>query len=235
MSSDESEENSSHFNRRDFMVGAVVLGAAAASIPMISHALSENTPAQDATLPPASTIETNAAMGTRSLKARFRINGETHDLSIDPRETVLDLLRERLDLTGTKKGCDHGQCGACTVLIDGKRVNSCLSLALQNQNKEILSIESLAKGDQLHPVQAAFVRHDAFQCGFCTPGQIMSAVALMKEPCGKSDNDVRECMSGNICRCGAYRNIVSAIQEVRGEGASKRTDTSSPGGLHASV
>jgi len=146
----------------------------------------------------------------------LRVNDKVHSLkNIDPRTTLLDLLRNQLDLTGSKKGCDHGQCGACTVLVDGKRVNSCLALAVMQQGKEVTTIEGLAHGEELHPMQEAFIEHDGFQCGYCTSGQIMSAVALLKEPCGKTDADVRECMSGNLCRCGAYPNIIAAIQEVR--------------------
>ena len=136
-------------------------------------------------------------------------------LTIDPRVTLLDALRERMSLTGTKKGCDHGQCGACTVHIDGRRVLSCLTLAAMAQGKDISTIEGLAQGDRLHPMQQAFIDNDGFQCGYCTSGQIMSAVALLREPCGSTDADVRECMSGNICRCGAYPGIVAAIQSAR--------------------
>lgn len=143
------------------------------------------------------------------------VNGKTHKSKIDSRVTLLDLLRDKLDLTGAKKGCDMGQCGACTVLVNGRRVKSCLTLALMHDGDQITSIEGLADGDHLHPLQEAFIKHDGFQCGFCTPGQIMSGVALMKEPCGASDEAVRECMSGNLCRCAAYDNIIAAIQEVR--------------------
>jgi len=151
-----------------------------------------------------------------TLDVALRINGAATHLTLDPRTTLLDALREHLRLTGSKKGCDHGQCGACTVHIDGRRVLSCLTLAVACQGKEITSIEGLARGDRLHPMQQAFLDHDGFQCGYCTPGQIMSAVALLREPCGPTDNDVRENMSGNLCRCGAYANIVAAIQDVRG-------------------
>jgi len=146
----------------------------------------------------------------------FRVNGVEHRLRVDPRTTLLDCLRERLTLTGTKKGCDHGQCGACTVHVNGRRVNSCLSLAARHEGDEITTIEGIGEPSKLHPMQAAFVECDAYQCGYCTPGQIMSAVALLKEPCGPEDDDVREFMSGNICRCGAYVNIVAAVQQVRG-------------------
>jgi xanthine dehydrogenase YagT iron-sulfur-binding subunit len=145
----------------------------------------------------------------------LRINGEDRQLRIDPRTTLLDCLRETVALTGTKKGCDHGQCGACTVHVNGRRVNSCLSLTVMHDGEEITTIEGLGTPDALHPMQAAFVACDGYQCGYCTSGQIMSAVALLKEPCGPDDADVKELMSGNICRCGAYPNIVAAIQQVR--------------------
>jgi xanthine dehydrogenase YagT iron-sulfur-binding subunit len=143
---------------------------------------------------------------------RLNVNGRDQRLEIDPRVTLLDALREHLQLTGTKKGCDHGQCGACTVHVNGRRINSCLTFAIMHQGDDITTIEGLADGDELHPVQAAFIEHDAFQCGYCTPGQIMSAVAVLNEPVAASDDAVREAMSGNICRCGAYPNIVSAIR-----------------------
>jgi xanthine dehydrogenase YagT iron-sulfur-binding subunit len=144
------------------------------------------------------------------------VNGERRDVDLeDPRVTLLDLLRERLDLTGTKKGCDRGQCGACTVLVDGRRINSCLALALSLDGAEVTTIEGLADGDKLHPVQAAFITHDGFQCGFCTPGQIMSAVGLIGEGQAGSDPErIREGMSGNLCRCGAYQGITEAVLEA---------------------
>jgi len=145
----------------------------------------------------------------------LRVNGKDRQLRVDPRTTLLDCLRETLLLTGTKKGCDHGQCGACTVHVDGRRVLSCLSLALVHDGKDITTIEGLGTPEALHPMQVAFLAHDAYQCGYCTCGQIMSAVALIKEPCGPDDAAVKELMSGNICRCGAYPNIVAAIQYVR--------------------
>jgi xanthine dehydrogenase YagT iron-sulfur-binding subunit len=151
------------------------------------------------------------------LSVKLRVNGEQREVSIDPRMTLLDCLREVLHLTGTKKGCDHGQCGACTVHIAGRRVNSCLALAAAHDGDEIVTIEGLGAPGRLHSMQAAFLQNDAYQCGYCTSGQIMSAVALLREPCGPSDDDVREFMSGNICRCGAYANIVRAIQQVRRE------------------
>ncbi|HWX48537.1 MAG TPA: (2Fe-2S)-binding protein [Roseomonas sp.] len=144
-------------------------------------------------------------------------------MEVAPWTTLLDLLREEMDLTGTKKGCDHGQCGACTVLVDGQRINSCLALAVTKDGAEIVTIEGLAAGDgTLHPLQEAFIEHDAFQCGYCTPGQICSAVGLLKEGRAKSADEIRELMSGNLCRCGAYPNIVAAIEQaMRQEGAAR--------------
>jgi xanthine dehydrogenase YagT iron-sulfur-binding subunit len=144
------------------------------------------------------------------------INGRVYTLSLDPRTTLLDLLREHLDMTGTKKGCEQGQCGACTVLIDGRRVNSCLTFAAMCEGAQITTIEGLAADSELHPLQQAFIDHDAFQCGYCTSGQICSAVGLIAEGRAKSADEIRELMSGNICRCGAYTNIVAAIQQVMG-------------------
>jgi xanthine dehydrogenase YagT iron-sulfur-binding subunit len=173
-----------------------------------------------------------AASQADAMSIKLRVNGVEKALQIEPRVTLLDALRERLELTGSKKGCDHGQCGACTVLVDGRRTLSCLTLAAQVEGQEITTIEGLAKGGELHPIQAAFIKHDGFQCGFCTPGQICSAVALMNEAKNGeasyvttdvrqktgsvklSDDEIRERMSGNLCRCGAYPNIVAAIKEV---------------------
>jgi len=152
---------------------------------------------------------------TLAVEVSATVNGRLAQLTLDPRVSLLDALREHLQLTGTKKGCDHGQCGACTVHVDGRRVLSCLTLAVTVAGRSITTVEGLA-ADQLHPMQDAFIRNDAFQCGYCTPGQIMSAVALLSEPCGPSDDEVREAMSGNLCRCGAYRGIVEAVQSVRG-------------------
>jgi len=153
-----------------------------------------------------------------TIPIRLTLNGKPHAIDLDdPRITLLDLLRERLSLTGAKKGCDRGQCGACTVLVDGKRINSCLQLAVSLDGAEVLTIEGLSEGDALHPVQAAFIAHDGFQCGFCTPGQIMSAVGLIRE--GKAGTDperIREGMSGNICRCGAYAGILEAVKDASG-------------------
>ena len=167
----------------------------------------------------------NAGAGndaTSMVDVQLTINGAVHKLRLDPRTTILDLLRENLQLTGSKKGCDHGQCGACTVLINGRRVNSCLTLAVAHDGEEITTIEGLAHGDQLHPMQAAFIEHDGFQCGYCTPGQICSAVACVQEGHAKEDNQIREWMSGNLCRCGAYPNIVDAIKQARGQIAEVR-------------
>ncbi len=173
-----------------------------------------------------------AGLLENSLKVGFKVNGAAKSVEIDSRMTLLDTLREKLGLTGSKKGCDHGQCGACTVMVDGQRVLSCLTLAAQCEGRDVTTIEGLAKGGELHPMQASFVKHDGFQCGFCTPGQICSAVAMMQEaksgelsyvsenirplakPLALSDDEIRERMSGNLCRCGAYPNIVAAIREV---------------------
>ena len=192
--------------RRDFLSHAGVAGVAgvAASLPLVVAA------AEIAPAPP----EAPEIPGT--VPIALRVNGTTHQIRIDPRATLLDTLRETVHLTGTKKGCDHGQCGACTVHVNGQRVNSCLRLALMHEGDDITTIEGLGAPEALHPMQAAFVAHDGYQCGYCTSGQIMSAVALMKEPCGPSDAEVKELMSGNLCRCGAYQNIVAAIQQVRG-------------------
>jgi xanthine dehydrogenase YagT iron-sulfur-binding subunit len=153
-----------------------------------------------------------------SVPITLRINGKEHKLLLDPRTTLLDCIRETVTLTGTKKGCDHGQCGACTVHVNGRRVLSCLNLALMHDGHEITTIEGLGTPDALHPMQKAFLECDGYQCGYCTSGQIMSAVALLKEPCGPDDASVKELMSGNICRCGAYANIIEAIQQVRKNG-----------------
>ena len=144
----------------------------------------------------------------------LRVNGSAQRLRLDSRVTLLDALRDRLDLTGTKKGCDHGQCGACTVLVDGRRINSCLTLAVMKEGAEIITIEGLASNGELHPLQQAFIDHDAFQCGYCTSGQICSAAGLIAEGKARTADEIRELMSGNICRCGAYPNIVAAIQQA---------------------
>jgi xanthine dehydrogenase YagT iron-sulfur-binding subunit len=161
-----------------------------------------------------------------TLSLSLTVNGERRDIVLDdPRVTLLDLLRERLDLTGTKKGCDRGQCGACTILVDGRRINSCLALAVSHDGVAITTIEGIAQGQNLHPVQAAFIAHDALQCGFCTPGQIMSAIGLMSE--GQTGDDperIREAMSGNLCRCGAYAGITEAVLEAQAQLAAPKTE-----------
>jgi len=158
---------------------------------------------------------TSSISVANTISVILRINNVEHKLQLDPRVTLLDALREYIGLTGTKKGCDHGQCGACTVLVNGHRINSCLALAASYDGEEITTIEGLAQDEDLHPVQAAFIEHDGFQCGYCTPGQIMSAVGMLKEGHAETDDDIREQMSGNICRCGAYLNIVAAIREIK--------------------
>ncbi|MFD0792732.1 (2Fe-2S)-binding protein [Mucilaginibacter litoreus] len=163
-------------------------------------------------------VDEAIAEALEKLPVKLEVNGQVHDLKVEPRSTLLDILREQLDLTGTKKGCDHGQCGACTVHVDGHRVNSCLTLGVMVSGKKITTIEGLSNGDELHPMQEAFIKHDGFQCGYCTPGQIMSAVACINEGHANSEAEIREYMSGNICRCGAYPNIVNAILEVKNGG-----------------
>ncbi len=191
--------------------------------------LTKNTFAQTSPKRPTPAQQTFQSAG--SVDVTLRVNGASQALTIEPRVTLLDALRERIGLTGTKKGCDHGQCGACTVLVDGRRVNSCLTLAVMTEGAEITTIEGLAKGDELHPMQAAFIKHDGFQCGYCTPGQICSAVGMLSEVAAGTasavtadvretkrseltDVEIRERMSGNICRCGAYPGIVAAVHEV---------------------
>ena len=165
-------------------------------------------------------LDEKAAGYFEKMPLRIEVNGTPHQLSVEPRVTLLDLLREQLHLTGTKKGCDYGQCGACTVHVNGNRVLSCLSLAVMQHDKKVTTIEGLSKGDDLHPMQEAFIKHDGFQCGYCTPGQVMSAVACIREGHAGSKEEIRQYMSGNICRCGAYPNIVDAIAEVAKGGAS---------------
>ena len=196
-------------SRRSFLTraGAAGVASAAATIaaPIAAAAVQE----------PQWVKASRAADIPGTVPITLRVNGEIHRIKVDPRATVLDTLRETLQLTGTKKGCDHGQCGACTIHLDGKRANSCLLFATMQQGKDITTIEGLGTPDKMHPMQAAFVEHDGFQCGYCTSGQIMSATAMLHEPWGRDDKDVQEAMSGNICRCGAYPNIVAAVQACR--------------------
>ena len=196
--------------RRSFLTRVGAAGVAVSTGQLHSLALADS---DDASQNGAPGVIVPTESG--NVHVQLNVNGTLHELDIDPRTTLLDCVREHLRLTGTKKGCDHGQCGACTVHVDGRRVNSCLSLAATHEGEAITTIEGIGRPGNLHPMQAAFVEHDGFQCGYCTSGQIMSAVALLKEPYGQSDEDVKEAMSGNICRCGAYSNIVSAIQQVR--------------------
>jgi len=209
--SDISESGSVDRSRRTFLKTSGTTAAAgviSAYLPAQSSAGLEQSDASEASRPP---IE-------GAVPITLLINGKEHKLNIDPRTTLLDCVRETVALTGTKKGCDHGQCGACTVHVNGKRVLSCLNLALMHDGHQITTIEGLLTPDALHPMQASFLACDAYQCGYCTSGQIMSAVALLNEPCGPDDAAVKELMSGNICRCGAYANIVEAIQQVRKHG-----------------
>ncbi len=217
MNPDESSDQNAGLpiERREFV--ATIITAAAAL------AVTSTAGAREATVGTVVT-PSEAAPAADLMDVELRINGVARQLQIDPRVTLLDALREHLALIGTKKGCDHGQCGACTVHVDGRRVLSCLTLAASVQGKEVATIEGLARGDRLHPMQQAFLDRDGLQCGYCTSGQIMSAVALLNEPCGPSDADVRECMSGNLCRCGAYPNIVKAVQDVRNRPLSRSGD-----------
>ncbi|MGY4626657.1 xanthine dehydrogenase YagT iron-sulfur-binding subunit [Bradyrhizobium sp. USDA 4486] len=199
--SDNSSSRSSGFDRRAFMAGA----AGSALVPITARAAAQDAGASSAQNP------------ALPVDVTLHVNGKEKRLHIDARTTVLDALREHLKLTGSKKGCDHGQCGACTVLINDRRVVSCLTLALAAEGQEITTIEGLATDDRLHPMQQAFVDNDAFQCGYCTPGQIMSAIACVKEGHANSEADIREYMSGNICRCAAYPNIVAAVKQAAPE------------------
>ena len=193
-------------SRRSFLSQLGAAGLAASTAPVLASA--GTLAAQTQTAPE---IETDPS----AVPLTLTVNGQRHTLRIDPRTSLLDCLRENLNLPGTKKGCDHGQCGACTVHVNGRRVNSCLSFAVMHPTDEIVTIEGIGQPDHLHPMQAAFIEHDGYQCGYCTSGQIMSAVAVLKEPVGPSDDDVKQAMYGNICRCGAYPNIVAAVQQVR--------------------
>jgi xanthine dehydrogenase YagT iron-sulfur-binding subunit len=196
--------------RREF-VGTTVVGGA-----LLSTGLLAVPDTAEAASPKPANVE---GPPVAPVAIKLQVNGKEHTLEVEPRVTLLDALRERLGLTGSKKGCDMGQCGACTVLVDDRRVNACLTLAVMQQGKRITTIEGLAQGDTLHPMQQAFIEHDAFQCGYCTPGQIMSAVGFSREQWGQSDADIREGMCGNICRCGAYPHIVAAVRDGRGKKA----------------
>src|SRR5256885_5134097 len=207
---DDSKLSPSSPTRRTFLLSTGSTAAAtvvAACVPTLANGTAEQN------------VSAAASAGGPNIEGAIpitlRINGKDHQLRVDPRTTLLDCLRETVALTGTKKGCDHGQCGACAVHVNGRRVNSCLSLAVMHDGESVTTIEGLGTPEALHPMQAAFVACDAYQCGYCTSGQIMSAVAVLQEPCGPADADVKELMSGNICRCGAYQNIVTAVQQVR--------------------
>src|SRR5450830_799170 len=219
---DMTECNHINAGRRGMLI-AGALSATAVAVPGVAGAAeAAHAAAQAGQAPPV------------LMKVNLDINGQRHSLELDTRTTLLDALREHLHLTGTKKGCDHGQCGACTVMLDGQRINACLSLAVMHESAEVTTIEGLGSSDQLHPMQAAFIKHDGFQCGYCTPGQICSAVAVLDEIRAGipshvtgdlttapllTEAEIRERMSGNICRCGAYSNIVDAIVEVSGRKA----------------
>jgi xanthine dehydrogenase YagT iron-sulfur-binding subunit len=210
-SADEAKRASGAWTRREFVATTMAASFAIAFLPFTRRADMQ-----------AQTLVSAPPARADTIPVKLEVNGRDLSLQLEPRVTLLDALREYAAMPGTKKGCDHGQCGACTVHVDGRRVLSCLTFAVMQQGKAITTIEGLAhsvgaNGDALHPMQEAFLTHDGFQCGYCTPGQIMSASAMVKEPWGSDDGDVREAMSGNICRCGAYTNIVAAIQEVRRE------------------
>ena len=205
---DEQEEKPLSHSRRSFLKRTTATAAILATPPSLVKA-AENK------------LDEKGAAYFEKLPLKIEVNGKAYSLQVEPRVTLLDLLREHLHLTGTKKGCDFGQCGACTVHVDGKRILSCMSLAVMQQGKKVTTIEGIQDGDDLHPLQEAFIKHDGFQCGYCTPGQIMSGIACIKEGHATSDADIREYMSGNICRCGCYPNIVDAIKEVKEKGGVK--------------
>lgn len=203
MSHEPTPEKSGH-TRRTVLKSTVAAAAGTVAAPHLADAQGVGPPAKD------------IAAGD-SVELKLSINGRQHGVSVEPRVTLLDALRERLDLTGTKKGCDRGECGACTVLVDGERIKSCMTLAVMRQEAEITTVEGLARGEELHPMQTAFIRYDAFQCGACTAGQIMSGVACVNEGHAGSDAEIREWMSGNLCRCAAYQNITAAVADAAKE------------------
>ena len=203
------------WTRRHFLVSSALAGSAAASLRTVTAEAQAARPA----------VRVNPGAEGGLVPVELSVNGKPYQLLVDSRVTLLDALREHIGLTGTKKGCDMGACGACTVLSDGRRINACLALAVRQQGREILTVEGLARGDRLHPLQQAFLDHDGYQCGYCTSGQIMSAVGLLHEGRATSDAAIREFMSGNLCRCGAYPNIVDAIKSV----ASAQTASGSGG------
>ncbi|MEO6868047.1 MAG: (2Fe-2S)-binding protein [Ginsengibacter sp.] len=199
------EKETLHHSRRKFLKQSSALTAIALAPLTLVNAAKNN-------------LDEKASALFEQQYLQLEVNGIAHKLSVEPRVTLLDLLREQLHLTGTKKGCDYGQCGACTVHVNGERVLSCLSLAVMQNGKKVTTIEGLANGEKLHPMQEAFITHDGMQCGYCTPGQIMSAIACVREGHAESEDEVRQYMSGNICRCGAYPNIVDAIMDVKQKG-----------------
>lgn len=201
-SSNEEKQDGIHHSRRRFLKQSSAVAAIALAPPGLIKAAEKN-------------FDETAAGYFEKVSLKVEINGVLHTLAVEPRVSLLDLLREQLHLTGTKKGCDYGQCGACTVHVNGARVLSCLSLAVMQDGKKITTIEGLANGDKLHPMQEAFIKHDGFQCGYCTPGQIMSAIACVREGHATNEEEIRQYMSGNICRCGAYPNMIDAIMDVK--------------------
>jgi xanthine dehydrogenase YagT iron-sulfur-binding subunit len=205
-----SEQEVVPVRRRTVLKAAAAAGSVAAAAPTVA-------PAAEADAAPLAAAPPVAVAAGGSVEITLSVNGASRRVVVEPRVTLLDALRDRLGLTGTKKGCDRGECGACTVLVDGQRIKSCLTLAVMRHGTEVTTIEGLARGDKLHPVQEAFIRHDAFQCGGCTPGQIMSAVACVQEGHTRSDDEIREWMSGNLCRCAAYQGIVAAVRDASEE------------------
>jgi xanthine dehydrogenase YagT iron-sulfur-binding subunit len=200
-SSEEKDRSKGGTTRRQFLGQVGFVGAGLQLAPLLTKA--------------TGILPDNEALPAEPVTVTMMVNGTKKTLTLDTRVTLLDALREKMMMPGSKKGCDHGQCGACTVLVDGRRINSCLHLAAMCEGSEVTTIEGLAKDDELHPMQAAFLKHDGFQCGYCTPGQICSAVGLVKEGHAHTDDEIKEQMSGNICRCGAYNNILDAIKEVQ--------------------